>query len=136
MKRITAYLVFAATLLALPTVAQAPTFPWPSSHVAGGVRDAIDRDPDGAFALLTTALEEMNASPNAAVRTVGTTLRDRLAVFAGLIDQGGDVASVQVYKQDFERIMAIVGGRATEESTDAIRAGFLQVLQAEFEPKP
>lgn len=116
--------------------AQTPPFPWPSDYVKINVRDWHVNNGDESFALITQALTEMNASPNAAVRTASTMLRDRIAVAAKLIPEGGDVTSVAVYKAEFEDIMRIVSNVTDPDKVDEIRAGFLQVLQAEFEPRP
>lgn len=136
MKRYALLAAILAVLVITPGMeAQAP-FPWPSTYVQNNVRDWYVNQGDESFALITQALTDMNASPSAPVRTAATLLRDRMAVAAKLIPEGGNVEAVAVYKTEFERIMAIVGGVATDQSTADIRAGFLQVLQAEFEAKP
>jgi len=129
-------IVAALLMITLPTVAQAPAFPWPSVHVHSAARNWHAQNPDESFAVITQSLADMSTSGSAPVRAAAVLMRDRFAVAAGLIDQGGNVDSVQVYKEDFDRIMAIVRGRATPESAAAIRAGFQQVLQTEFVPIP
>lgn len=116
-------------------IAQA-TYPWPSDHVRGGVRDWFNNNPDEAFQVVNQALIDMDAHANTTVNNVGIALRDKLAESAGLIDAGGDVTQVEVYKEEFERIMRIIAELADPDKMDEIRTGIANVLKTEFEPKP